>query len=57
MGTFLKWIADDSLREEADILEESGLNKKDVTPVIQQVAKKWFFDKINQDVAKIKKTM
>ena len=59
MGTFLKWIADDSIREESDILEESGLNKKEVTPVIQQVAKKWFFAKISEDIAKIsnKKTM
>lgn len=50
IGVFLKWVAEDSIREEEDILIESGLDKKEVTPAISQFAKKWFFEKLKETI-------
>lgn len=50
MGTFLKWVVNDCLKEEADVLLESGLEKKDVTPNISNKAKQWFLQTINKDL-------
>lgn len=57
MRSFLKWISDDCLKEETDILEESGLNIKEVIPAIQSQAKKWFFEKVKNSSTVNKKTM
>lgn len=50
MGTFLKWIVNDCLKEEADVLLESGLEKKEVTPNISNKAKQWFLQTINKQL-------
>lgn len=50
MGTFLKWVVNDCLKEEADILAESELEKKEVTPNISHKAKQWFLKKINNEL-------
>lgn len=42
-GKFLKWIGNDVLEEEADTLEESGLERKDVTGKLNQSARSWYF--------------
>lgn len=47
MGTFLKWAANDCLKEENDVLVESNLTQKDVTSAINQRAKQWFLTKLN----------
>lgn len=50
MGTFLKWVANDCLKEESDVLVESNLTQKDVTTAINQHAKQWFLTKLNNTV-------
>jgi len=46
-GTYLKWIADDVLKEESDILVESGLSWKDVVGKLNIVSKGFYFKYIN----------
>lgn len=50
MGPFLKWIVNDCLKEEADVLIESGLEKKEVSPNISNKAKQWFLQRINSQL-------
>lgn len=47
IGDFLKWIANDIIKEELDTLKDNGLEPKDVTSAISNVARKWFLDKWN----------
>jgi len=47
IGEFLKWIANDIIKEEMDTLKDNGLEPKDVTSEISNVARKWFLDKWN----------
>ena len=47
MGDFLKWITNDIIKEEMDTLKDNGLEPKDVTSAISNIARKWFLDKWN----------
>jgi hypothetical protein len=49
-GQFLKWIGNDVLDEESDTLEESGLERKDITGKLNQAARNWYFKYINKMV-------
>ena len=53
MGVFLKWMSDDCVREEGEMMAQSGFDKKEVTPVISQACKRWFFEKIKKEVSNI----
>lgn len=46
IGSFLKWINTDILKEESDTLEASGLTIKDVGSAISKQAKQWYIEKI-----------
>jgi len=48
MGDFLRFIANDILKECNDELEASGLNKKDVGGEIAKKARIWYFQEINK---------
>lgn len=48
IGIFLKWISSDAIREELDTIVDSGLEPKEVAPKINIVAKKWFFDRLQE---------
>lgn len=43
MGDFIRWCADDILREEQETIEKSGLNNKEITKQLSNRARKWFF--------------
>ena len=47
-GNFLKWIVNDVISEELDTLVDNGLEPKDVTKAISGVARKWYFDKLDE---------
>ncbi len=47
MGDFLKWITNDIIKEEMDTMKDNGLEPKEVTSAISNVARKWFLDKWN----------
>jgi len=42
-GQFLSWFFGDVIKEESDILEESGLSKEDVGKIIGTKAREWYF--------------
>ncbi|WP_087865316.1 RNA ligase family protein [Comamonas thiooxydans] len=46
IGLFLKWIGQDIMKEESDTLKASGLERKDVMPLVMHAAKAWFLPKI-----------
>lgn len=42
-GAFLSWVFADVMKEEGDVMEASGLNKKDVSSHIGKNARVWYF--------------
>jgi hypothetical protein len=47
ISNFLKWIVGDIIKEEMDTLKDNGLESKDVTKEISNIARKWFLNKWN----------
>lgn len=43
LGTFIKWVTSDAIREELDTIIESNLIPKDVGGAASKVARDWFF--------------
>ena len=43
LGQYLKWVADDTIKEESDIIAEFGFEPKDVMGRVQTKAKNFFF--------------
>ena len=50
MGTFLKFISTDILRECRDVLVASNINLKDVMPDINRKSKEWFMVYLNSEI-------
>lgn len=50
MGTFLKKLHKDIIKEESDVMIEKGLEPKEVNGKISQVAKNWFQEQLNNEV-------
>jgi len=42
MGTFLKWLVNDIIKEEKDTMEKSNIDGKDVGRAVQTKARTWF---------------
>lgn len=49
-GNFLKWIAQDILKEESDVIEASGLEWGQLSSPVSQCARKWFFSYLDDKV-------
>ncbi len=45
LGAFIKWVANDLIKEESDTLADNGLTMKDVGGTMSKKAKIWFFSK------------
>ena len=45
LGTFLRWVVDDIMKEELDTIEANGFTKKDVSGEISRAARSWFFER------------
>lgn len=43
LGTFIKWVVTDAIREELDTIVESNLEPKEIGGVASKVARDWFF--------------
>ena len=43
LGSFIKWVSTDVVKEESDVLEKNGLAMKDVGGKLSKAAKEWFF--------------
>jgi hypothetical protein len=48
MGKYLKWINQDTMKEEMDTIEANGLEWKDVVKQVTSKAKTFFMDKANE---------
>lgn len=46
MGAFLKWLASDAIREEADTISASGLMAKEVGKAVTDKGRRWFMDRL-----------
>ena len=44
LGVYLKMVIDDVVKEDLDILVDAGLEPKDVSKYISEIAKRYFFD-------------
>lgn len=44
LGVYLKMVMDDVLKEDSDILIEAGLEPKDVSKYVSEIARRYFFD-------------
>jgi len=44
LGIYLKLVMDDVLKEDLDILVEAGLEPKDVSKYVSEIARRYFFD-------------
>jgi len=43
IGTFIKWVVSDAIREELDTIIESGLDPKAIGGIASKFARNWFF--------------
>ena len=46
LGSFLRWVHSDIVKEESDILDYNGLTKQDVNKNISLIAKTWFIEQL-----------
>lgn len=49
-GQFLSWVFGDIMKEEKDVLEASGLDRKDIGKDIGTKARKWFFEYLDKEI-------
>jgi hypothetical protein len=49
MGKFMKWVANDILKEETDTIEGNGFEWKDVVKVVNTRTREWYFNKMNEE--------
>lgn len=47
VGTFLKWLNNDIIKEEKDTMEQSNIDPKDIGRGVQNKARKWFQDHLS----------
>lgn len=48
IGDFIRWVCADVFKEEGDTIAANGLDQKKLGGPISSAAKKWYFDKLNQ---------
>ena len=47
IGSFIKWVSSDVIKEESDLLEVSGLSIKEVGNSLSKKAKNYFITRLN----------
>ena len=50
LGSYLKLVIDDVVKEDMDVLIEAGVELKDIAKYVSDIAKKYFFARQNQEV-------
>ena len=45
IGTFLRWVFNDIIKEEADTIEASGFTQKELGKSISDIAKRFYIEK------------
>jgi len=49
MGSFIKWVSNDILKEEYDIMQASGISQKNLNKPLSNKARVWFQDYLNKE--------
>jgi hypothetical protein len=49
-GHYVQWISNDIVKEELDTIVGNGFDVKEITKVVSNIARKWFFDKLDKEV-------
>lgn len=49
-GPYVKWVYEDVIKEELDTIMANGFEPKEISSMISNKARKWFFDKIDVDL-------
>jgi len=49
-GDFLRWIGNDVIKEESELMTESGLERKEVMSQVNKVARQWFMTRLNEEI-------
>lgn len=50
MGTFLKFVNQDILKEESDVITTAGLEPKEMFPTISRIARQWYTEELDRMV-------
>ena len=50
IGEFLRWVGQDILKEEIDVLVKSNITRKDVMPRVADKARGWFIKYISDNI-------
>lgn len=50
MGAYLKWLVNDCITEEKEVLLKSGIDKKDVCPRLSDKGRQWFLNYLNAEM-------
>jgi len=45
-GDFIRWVYNDVVKEELDVIEASGIDVKDIGGLVAKAAKSWYFEQI-----------
>lgn len=48
LGTYIKWVYNDVIKEELDTIVKNGFEPKDISGNVSNKARKWFMDKLNE---------
>lgn len=49
-GFYVKWVSDDVIKEELDTIMGNGFEPKEITSVIANKARKWFFNNLDEGI-------
>ena len=44
LGDYIKWVMNDIIKEDSDILNENGVEPKDIGKYVSEIARRYFFD-------------
>lgn len=45
-GDFIRWVYNDVVKEESDVIEASGIDVKDIGGLVAKATKQWYFEQI-----------
>lgn len=50
MGDFIRFIVNDTIKEESDLMIKAGLEPKEINSLISKVSRSWFIEKLNSEI-------
>ena len=50
LGSFLKMVANDIIKEESDIIAEAGFEPKDIFKAVPKISRQWYQDQLDREI-------